>query len=138
MTKFFTNNFSVTNLHKKPSIKSEIVTQMIYGDSFLISRRSKSWLKVKIKEDGYSGFVKIRKFAKFLKPTHKVHVLKSIIYKDSNKSKKINEIPFGSKIKVIKSNNKFFRFSNGWVSKNDLKPIAYKEKNPFRKISIFL
>ncbi len=137
MTKFFTNNFSVTNLHKKPSIKSEIVTQMIYGDSFLISRRSKSWLKVKIKEDGYSGFVKIRKFAKFLKPTHKVHVLKSIIYKDSNKSKKINEIPFGSKIKVIKSNNKFFRFSNGWVSKNDLKPIAYKEKNPFRKISIF-
>ena len=137
MTKLFTNNFSVTNLHKKPSIKSEIVTQMIYGDSFLISRRSKNWLKVKIKEDGYSGFVKIRKFSKFLKPTHKVHVLKSIIYKDSNKSKKINEIPFGSKIKVIKSNNKFFRFSKGWVSKNDLKPIAYKEKNPFRKISIF-
>ena len=72
-----------------------------------------------------------------MKPTHKVHVLKSIIYKDSNKSKKINEIPFGSKIKVIKSNNKFYRFSKGWISKNDLKPIAYKEKNPFRKISIF-
>ena len=33
MTKYLTNNFSVINLHKKPSIKSEIVTQMIYGDS---------------------------------------------------------------------------------------------------------
>ena len=137
MAKYFTNNFSVTNLYKKPSIKSEIVTQMIYGDSFLISRRSKNWLKIKIKEDGYSGFIKNRKFSKFLKPTHKVHVLKSIVYKNSNKSIKINEISFGSKLKVIESNNKFFRFSKGWVSKNDLKPIAYKEKNPFRKISIF-
>ena len=34
MTKYFTNNFSVINLHKRPSIKSEIVTQLIYGDSF--------------------------------------------------------------------------------------------------------
>ena len=137
MTKFFTNNFSVTNLHKKPSIKSEIVTQMIYGDSFLISRRSKSWLKVKIKEDGYSGFVKIRKFAKFLKPTHKVHVLKSIIYKDSNKSKKINEISFGSKIKVVDKKGKFLKFSKGWISKNDVKLISYKDKDLFKRITIF-
>ena len=32
MTKYFTNNYAVINLYKKPSIKSEIVTQMIYGD----------------------------------------------------------------------------------------------------------
>ena len=55
MTKYFTNNFTVTNLHKKPSIKSEIVTQMIYGDTFSISKRSKNWLKIKIKEDGITN-----------------------------------------------------------------------------------
>ena len=65
MTKYFTNNFTVTNLHKKPSIKSEIVTQMIYGDTFSISKRGKNWLKIKIKEDGYNGFIKNRKFSKF-------------------------------------------------------------------------
>ena len=40
MTKYFTNNFSIINLYKKPSTKSEVVTQMIYGDSFSISKRS--------------------------------------------------------------------------------------------------
>ena len=137
MTKYLTNNFTVTNLYKKPSIKSEIVTQMIYGDTFSISKRSKNWLKIKIKEDGYNGFIKNRKFSKFSKPTHKVYKLKSEIFKLPNKSVKINEISFGSKIKVIENKKNFLKFSKGWINKNDVKPISYKEKNPFRKISIF-
>ena len=137
MTKYFTNNFIVINLHKKPSIKSEIVTQMIYGDTFSISKRSKNWLKIKIKEDGYNGFIKNRKFSKFLKPTHKVNKLRSKIFKLPNKSIKINEISFGSKIKVIENKKNFLKFSKGWINKKDVKPISYKEKNPFRKISIF-
>ena len=58
MTKYFTNNFSIINLYKKPSVKSEVVTQMLFGESFSISKKSKKWLKVKIKEDGYKGFIK--------------------------------------------------------------------------------
>ena len=137
MTKYFTNNFTLTNLYKKPSIKSEIVTQMIYGDVFSISKRSKKWLKIQIKEDGYYGFVKNKKFSKFCRPTHKVNILRSKIFKLPNKRIKINEISFGSKIKVVEAKKNFFKFSNGWISKNDVKPIFYKEKNPFRKISIF-
>ena len=58
MTKYFTNNYPVINLYKKPSVKSEVVTQMIYGESFSISKKSKKWLKVKIKEDNYKGYIK--------------------------------------------------------------------------------
>ena len=137
MTKYFTNNFTITNLYKKPSIKSEIVTQMIYGDSFSISKRGKKWLKIKIKDDGYKGFVQNRKFSKFLKPTHKVNILRSKVFKLPNKRSKINEISFGSKIKVLENKKNFFKFSNGWINKNDVKPISYREKNPFRKISLF-
>ena len=92
MNKYLTSNFIVTNLYKKPSVKSEIVTQMIYGDSFSIIKRSRKWLKIKIKEDGYSGFIKNRKFPKFLKPTHKINVLKSKIFNIPSKKNKINEI----------------------------------------------
>ncbi len=137
MTKYFTNNYSVTNLYKKPSTKSEIVSQMIYGDSFSITKRNKKWLKIKIKEDGYNGFVLNRNFSKFLKPTHKVNILKSKIFKLPNKRKKINEISFGSRIKVIESKKNFLRFSKGWVSKYDVIPVSFKEKDPFRKITIF-
>ena len=136
MTKYFTNNFSVTNLHKKPSVKSEIVTQMIYGESFSITKKSKKWIKVKIKEDNYKGYIKNRKYSNFLKPTHKVSVLKAKVFQSPNKIKK-NEITFGSKIKVIDKNLKFFKFENGWIKKSDVKPISFKERDPFKKIVSF-
>ena len=60
MGKFYTNNYSDINLYKKKSSKSEITTQMIYGESFSIIGKSKKWLKIKIKEDGYIGFIKKR------------------------------------------------------------------------------
>ena len=108
MTKLFTNNFSILNLHKKPSLQSEVVTQMLYGDSFSIIKKTKKWLKIKIKEDGYKGFIKNKNFSVFLKPSHKINVLKSNIYKNNNK-KKIDEFPFGSKIKVEGKKGKFFK-----------------------------
>ena len=137
MTKYFTNNFSIINLYKKPSVKSEVVTQMLFGESFSISKKSKKWLKVKIKEDGYKGFIKNKKFPFFLKPTHKINVLKTGVYKLANKKSKIDEISFGSKIKVIGKKSKFLKFSNGWIEKSSIKPINFKEKNLFRKITMF-
>ena len=51
--------------------------------------------------------------------------------------KKKNEISFGSKIKVEHKKTKFLKFSKGWISKNDVSPISFKESNPFKNISIF-
>ena len=88
MTKYFSNNFSIIDLYKKPSIKSELVTQMIYGESFSITKRTIKWLKVKIKEDNYIGYIKNKKFSDYLKPTHKIASLKAKVYKFPNKQKK--------------------------------------------------
>ena len=136
MNKYFTNNFSVINLYKKPSLKSETVTQMIYGESFSITKKSKKWLKIKIKEDNYKGYILNKKYSSFLKPTHKINLLKAKIYKFTNKIKK-GEITFGSKIRVIDQNSKSFKFAGGWINKQDVRPILFKEKNPFRKIKYF-
>ena len=136
MTKYFTNNFSVINVYKKPSVKSEMVTQMIYGESFSISKKSKKWLKIKIKEDNYKGYILNKKFSNFLRPTHKINTLKAKIFKFPNRIKK-SEITFGSKISVVDTNSAFLRFANGWIKKDDVKPISYKEKDPFKKIISF-
>ena len=53
MNSLYTNNYSIINVYKKPSLKSEIVTQMIYGEGFKIITKSSKWLKNKIKEDKY-------------------------------------------------------------------------------------
>ncbi len=137
MTNLLTSNFSVINLYKKSSSKSEIVTQMIYGDSFSIIKKTKNWLKIKIKDDGYKGYVQNKNFSKYFKPTHKIGILKAKVYRFSNKRKKVMEIPFGSRIKVLNKNLSFLKFSKGWISMKDVKPITYREKNPFNKIRIF-
>ena len=134
--KYITNNFPVLSIYKSPSIKSEVVTQMIYGDSFSIIKKTKKWMKIKIKEDNYKGYIKNKKYSNFLKPSHKVNALKAKVYKFPNKIKN-KEISFGSKIKVIGVKLNFFKFANGWVKKDDVKPILYKEKNPFKKITSF-
>ena len=137
MTKYLTNNFSIINLYKTPSNKSEIVTQMIYGDSFLVSKKTKKWLKVKITEDNYKGYVINKNFSNYLKPTHKIATLKAKIYQSPNKRNEIGELTFGSKIKFLDKKANFLKFEKGWINSKDVKPISYKKKNLFNKINIF-
>ena len=136
MTKFYTNNFTVINPHKKPSTKSEVVTQMIYGDSFSIQNKTRKWLKIKIKEDNYKGYIKKKKYSNFIRPTHKISVLKSKIFKFPNR-KKINEISFGCKVKIMNNSLSSYKFSKGWINKKDVKPISYKERDIFKNIKDF-
>ena len=51
MSKIFTNNYPLINLYKRMSIKSEIVTQIIFGESFSIIKKGNKWFKIKIMED---------------------------------------------------------------------------------------
>ena len=137
MTKYLTNNFSIINLYKNPSSKSKIVTQMLYGDSFSLTKKTKKWLKVKIKEDNYKGYVINKNFSQYLKPSHKIGILKAKVYKFPNKRNEISELTFGSKIKILDKKANFIKFEKGWISSKDVKPLSYKDKNIFNKISIF-
>ena len=137
MTRYLTNNFSIINLYKNPSNKSEIVTQMIYGDSFLITKKTKKWLKVKINEDNYKGYVINKNFSHYLKPSHKIAILKAKIYKFPNKRLEVDRLTFGSKIKILDKKANFLKFEKGWINSKDVKPLSYKDKNLFNNINIF-
>jgi len=137
MTSLYTNKISILNLHKKMSSKSEVLTQMIYGDSFTIINKKKKWLKIKIKEDNYIGYIKTNKCLRYTKPTHKVHTLFANLYKNPNKNKRIGRLTFASKIKVGKKIKKFAKFENNWIEIKNIKPIKFKQKKIFSNIRIF-
>ena len=137
MTKYLTNNFSVINLHKKPNTNSEVVTQMLYGESFTVSQRNKKWLKIKMKEDNYKGYIQYKKFLEYLEPSHKINKLNAKIYNSPNIRKKINVLSFCSKIKITNKKHQFYKFAKGWINKKDVSLISFKEKNYFKKINIF-
>ena len=137
MSKIFLNNQPIINLHKKSSSKSEIVTQIIYGEAFIIISKSAKWIKIKIKEDNYIGYIKRRKFISYLKPTHKVSAVFANIYKTSDFKSKVGKLPYVSKIKVDEINSKFAKFQNKWIEIKNIKPLKYRNKDIFKDIKMF-
>ena len=133
------NNNSIINVYKKNNIKSEVVTQLLYGDTFKKLKESRSWLKIKNDSDNYKGYIKKKKFPSHQENTHKICDLCACLYSKPNIKNKIKKkLTFGSKIKVIKENNLFYKFDSYWIKKNDLKKINYVTKNIFKNIEKFI
>ena len=63
-------NLPCVNVYKKRSVKSEIVTQLLYGDVFKKIKKNGSWLKIKNNEDNYKGFIKVKNFSLNQKNSH--------------------------------------------------------------------
>ncbi len=129
----------VINVYKKNSEKSEIVTQLLYGDSFKIIKKIGPWLKVKNNFDHYKGYIKKGNFSISQKNTHKVYNLFANLYSKPNNKKKIKKkLSFGSKIQILQKKSSFYKFDNVWIKKKDLKKINYKTKDNFKNIKKFI
>ena len=57
MTNLFSTSL-IRNIYKKPSKKSEITSQIIYGEKIKIIKNKNRWLKIKTYNDNYSGYIK--------------------------------------------------------------------------------
>jgi gamma-D-glutamyl-L-lysine dipeptidyl-peptidase len=139
------NNFfyqkSLANIYAKPSKKSEVVSQILFGEKFKVLSKKKNWLKIKTNYDNYSGFIKNEKFTQKFEPTHKVYKLKTKVFKRRNDkfifSKKF--LYFASRISLMSLSGQFIKFKkNNWVKKKDLKLINFNEKNISKILKLFL
>ena len=86
----FYNKNTYINLYEKPSYKSKISSQVIYGEKFKILSKKKGWLKIKTAFDKYVGYTKNINYSNKFSPTHKISVQKTNIFsfpKNSNKYK---------------------------------------------------
>ena len=133
---YFKEPFS--NIYKLPNIRSEVTSQILYGERFKILSKRKGWIKIKSLYDRYSGFIKDKKYVKELKISHKVSNIEANIFKNPNTKTKRN-LYFGSKLSVLEKRNGFARFDkNQWVKSKDIKKIAHKEKNFVKILKLFL
>src|SRR5210317_1261465 len=56
----FYNKF-IGNIYSKTSTKSEVTSQILVGEKFIILNKNKDWLKIKTNFDNYIGFIKKKK-----------------------------------------------------------------------------
>ena len=109
---FFCKSNSL-NVYELASKKSNISTQLLYGEKFSVLGKKSNFFKIKTDFDNYIGFIRIKKFNKFLNKTHKVNILKSEIYykpKNNNKYTTKRYLPFSSEIQMLKKKNNFIMF----------------------------
>ena len=133
------NNSPVINVYKKNNIKSEIVTQLLYGDAFKKIKKTGTWIKIRNDSDNYKGYIQNKLFSLKQKNTHKICVLCSNLYSEPNNKNKIKKkLSFGSKIKVLNNKKSFYKFDNLWIKKKDVKKINFKTKDNFRNIDKFI
>ena len=70
------------------NLKSEVVTQLLYGDTFSQIKKLGSWIKIKNNRDKYKGYIKNNTFLYTVNNTHKVSSLYACLYsKPKNKYK---------------------------------------------------
>jgi len=128
---YFIGNYS--NIYKKPSRKSEVTSQIIYGEKFKILSKNKSWIKIKTLFDNYKGFIKNSKYVEKFKPNYKVSSLKARIFKKPGIGTN-SWLPLASKLSTFEQNKNYVKIEkNKWIKKADIKKVNHKENN-FTKI----
>ena len=128
------------NVYETDTTKSKLSSQILFGEKFQIIQKKKNFLKVRTIYDKYVGFIKVGKFNKKMKRTHKISVLKSKIYSkplSSFGTKKF--LPFSSKIEFLEKKNNFVKFEkNKWVNFNELEIIKKRNIDFTKILKLFL
>ena len=138
MKNSYVNNQPIINLYKKKSLKSKIDTQLLYGENFKVIKKINKWRKIRIKRDGYTGFIKDKKFLNSTNANYKVIVLKARIFNGPNLKKSLNKfLPYDSRLKIIERVGKFAKFQKNWVRISDIRKLSFKHKNLFKDVKIF-
>ena len=138
------NNFlnsPATNINLRPSLDSEVTSQILYGEKFEILSIRGNWVKIKTNFDNYIGYIKNSKFYQEFKPTNKICKLKSRIFKkERNKFLPTNKfLYFASGISLKKQDKKYIEFEkNKWIKKDDTKKIDHYEINFVKILKLFL
>ena len=128
----------LSNIYRKPSVFSEVTSQILYGEKFKILSKNKNWIRIKVLFDKYIGYIENKNYTDSYKPTHKVSILKTSIF-DKLKKKTKYFLPFSSKVLIIQENKNFIEFEkNRWIKKKDIKKIDYIEKDYIKILKLFL
>ncbi len=107
---------SLANLYSAPNIHAETVTQLLYGENFMVLERRDGWCWGSSARDSYVGYVKDAhlSFETALEPTHKVRAAAAHCYEQSSiKSTVVRPFYRGSQVHVQSMDGDFAQLADG-------------------------
>lgn len=96
------------------SHQSELLTEGLFGETFIIKDLKKDWVYGKLETDRYVGWMHIENFGCMSEITHKIRVLRTVVLSEPNiKSPLIFYLPLGALVSAIP-------FDENWLQINFL------------------
>ena len=96
------NNLSIVPLRLEPSDKSELVSQVLYGDTFKVLEQRKSWSKIQLSFDAYEGWIDNKQFVEITQDEYNnlnnepLKISSDLVEFVENENKQLFAIPIGS------------------------------------------
>jgi len=90
-----------TSMMSKPNGKSNLKSEALFGESFLILEIHSHWAFGKLQTDNYLGWIKLSNLGSMPRATHRIKALRTIMFsKPDIKSHPISYLPLGSLISI--------------------------------------
>lgn len=135
-------NLAIIPLRAEPSDRSEIVSQVLFGEHFEILETQKQWSKIKLQYDGYEGWVDAKQYQTISEKSFEALSKDAIILSSdlveyvTNSSNILLPIPLGASLSFLNHNEintDNFEFeglkTSGIKPKKDLIATAYMYLN---------
>ena len=139
MPKIFTCVDRLSNIFKAPNKKSEVVSQILFGEEFFVKKTNNQFYKGCSTFDKYSGFVLKKKFKKIpAEKKYRITIKKASLFSGPNLLKKTKkELLFNSQVCIQEERNNFIKIGKFWIKKNSIKKINNSSNNFLEKIKYF-
>lgn len=103
-------NLSIVPLRANESDKSEMINQVLFGESFTILEHIQNWSKIKLAFDGFEGWIDNKQFVKISKDVfHNINKKQGVYAKELveviyNTNNEILTIPLGASLPLLNNN----------------------------------
>lgn len=140
MSKILTCVNQVGNIFKEATTRSEMISQILYGEKFCVRKSIGRFYKGYCIFDNYPGFVLKKNFKRITtKNNYRIKAKETSLYQGNISFKKTNKkLLFNSKVSVLKKDNNFIKINKFWIKNNSINKIKNKTNNYLDNISYFL
>ena len=123
---------SILPIRKMPNQRAERVSELLFGECFIVYEYSASWAWGQSQTDGYVGFVNSEGLSsKSSVASHEVIALKTIVFEEPDIRAPIVQLLYmTAKIEIKKETKTFYQMDmGGWVPTKHLGRIGSKKEN---------
>ena len=126
-------NLAIVPLRFEPNDRSELVSQVLFGEHFELIEKQKNWTKIKLFFDGYEGWIDSKQLQKISENEYNELSNCELIYNAdlieyvSNSSNLLIPIPLGSSLSFLNFESSLF------INSDSEKPSCLNNlSNPFK------